>query len=260
MLRFERQNELSPAKEAAYIAVTCALLLGSQYILSFVMGVEIVTVIFVCFATVFGIRRGVICALAFTLLRCFLFGFSPTAVLLYLIYYPLLATVFGALGKIPLSAYQRLSLGFVMAINTVLIALSTVCALSAALHLLKVSRLWQTTIEILLWTLCVLFMVIDATINVLFVLIRRAEEKRRPRIAEALQTVLFAATASLCTALFTLLDDIITPLVLGYSRLSAIAYFYSSFTAMLSQCVCAIVSVAVLFLPLTTVLRRATRR
>lgn len=258
MLNFERQK-FSPAKEAAYIAVTCALLLGSQYILSFVMGVEIVTVIFVCFATVFGIRRGIICALVFTLLRCFVFGFSPTVLVLYLAYYPFLTTVFGALGKIPPRVYQKLPLWFIIAVNAALLALSAVCAFSALLHLVKVSRLWQVTIEILLWVMSALFFALVAVIDVLFVLVQRAKEECRARMAAVLQTVLFAAAASFCTALFTLSDDVITPLMLGYSQLSAIAYFYGSFTAMLPQCVCAVVSVAVLFMPLTSVLRRAVR-
>lgn len=87
------------AKEIALIAVFCAVLLGGQFCFSFLMGVEIVSVLLATFSYVFGKTRGVICAVAFSLLRCFLFGFFLSVFLLYLLYYPLFAFLFGALGK-----------------------------------------------------------------------------------------------------------------------------------------------------------------
>ena len=38
------------AKEIAYVAVFCALLIGGQFLLAAVPGVEIVTLLFVCYA------------------------------------------------------------------------------------------------------------------------------------------------------------------------------------------------------------------
>ena len=58
------------------------------------------------------------------------------------------------------------------------------------------------------------------------------------------------ALAAVCTVMFTLLDDVITPLFMGYSAEAATAYFYTGFMAMLPQTICAAVSVFVLFLPL----------
>ena len=76
---------MPPSKEIAYTALACALLIGGQYVFSFVAGVEIVTLLLICFSFVFGVRNGVICAVAFSVLRCLLYGFYPTAIILYLI-------------------------------------------------------------------------------------------------------------------------------------------------------------------------------
>ena len=87
------------AKEIAYIAVYCALLIGGQLLFSALPGVELVTLLLVCFAFVFGVVRGCVCATAFSLLRQLIFGFFPTVLILYLVYYNLLCLCFGWLGK-----------------------------------------------------------------------------------------------------------------------------------------------------------------
>ena len=86
-------------KEVAYIAVFVALLIASQLVLAVLPGVEIVTLLFSCFAFCFGVKRGVISAVVFSLLRQFVFSFSPSVLILYLIYYPLFCLSFGLLGK-----------------------------------------------------------------------------------------------------------------------------------------------------------------
>ena len=65
-----------------------------------------------------------------------------------------------------------------------------------------------------------------------------------------------AASAVVFTILFTLLDDIITPLVYGFHPNAAKVYFLQSLTAVVPQSICAAVSVGVLFAPLQRVLRR----
>lgn len=87
------------AKELALIGVYTALLIGGQFALSGIAGVEIVTVLLAAFCYCFGVRIGVTTATAFSILRCFLFGFFPTVIILYLVYYNLFAVVFGLLGK-----------------------------------------------------------------------------------------------------------------------------------------------------------------
>ena len=86
------------AKECAYLAVFVALVIAAQLAFSFVPGVEIVTVSFVAYSLVMGARRAMVAATAFSLLRGFVFGFFPTVLVLYLVYFNLLALCFGLLG------------------------------------------------------------------------------------------------------------------------------------------------------------------
>ena len=92
----KRQNL---GKDCAYIAVFVALTIAAQLCFSFLLGVEVVTVLFVAFSFAFGCRRGMIAATAFSLLRQLIFGFYPTVLVLYLVYYNLLALLFGFLGR-----------------------------------------------------------------------------------------------------------------------------------------------------------------
>lgn len=162
----------------AVVAVFTALLLAAQYALWFVKGVELVTVLLLVFSYRFGVRCGGLSAVAFSLLRCLLFGFFPNVVLLYLLYYPLFAACFGLLGN--------------------------------ALH-----RRTGVRVQMLLTVLAVLL-----------------------------------------TALFTLLDDAVTPLLYGYTKEAALAYFLASLPTMAVQTVCAAVTVLLLFRPLLFVLKR----
>jgi len=101
----ERENErvkpilLSSAKESAFAAVFVAVLIASQFALSAIPGVEVITLLFCTYSFAFGAKRGMISAIAFSLIRQLIFGFFPTVLILYVIYYPLLCLAFGALGK-----------------------------------------------------------------------------------------------------------------------------------------------------------------
>lgn len=90
---------MKSAKSISYIAVMTALLLAAQFVLSGVAGVEVVTLLLAAFSAAFGVLSGVAVAVAFSLLRCFIYGFFPQVIVLYLIYYPLLALLFAFLGK-----------------------------------------------------------------------------------------------------------------------------------------------------------------
>lgn len=241
-----KQKNLSLSKEIAYIATTCALLLGGQFVFSFVVGVEIVTIILVCFSFTFGARRGVICAVAFSLLRCLIYGFYPTVVLLYLIYYPLLATVFGLLGK----CGNLSSPVCAVIVNILLIAISITCAVCYFADIIKVAKVYAVTIKVLLWVIFSLCTALCVTYDCIY--FSHLQSK-----GEILKVILLASTGAVMTALFTLIDDIITPLFWGYSRLTAAAYFYSSFTAMLPQVICTVVSICTLFEPLSSVFKKA---
>ena len=90
---------MKTAKEIAVLGVFVALLIGGQFILSGIAGIEIVTALIVSFCFYFGVLRGTIVATAFSLLRCFIFGFFANVIVLYLVYYNLIAVLFGLIGK-----------------------------------------------------------------------------------------------------------------------------------------------------------------
>lgn len=222
-------NKISAAKEVAFIAIICALLIGGQLALSAISGVEIVTVLLLCFSFCFGARCGVLCAVAFSLLRCFVFGFYPTVLILYLIYYPLFALCFGLLGILKDEAFKKFWI-----LGIFIFFLGVLCVLLNAYDVIKISKIYKTTVEVFLWILAGLFFA-------LFILLTFVKNKK---------LVAVCALAAIFTICFTLLDDVITPLFWGYSKGAALTYFYASFLAMLPQAVCAIVTVFLLFNPL----------
>lgn len=224
----------------------CALLIGGQYVFSFVVGVEIVTLLLVCFSCVFGVRRGVLCAVAFSLLRCFIFGFYPSVIVLYLIYYSMLAAVFGGLGHIEGGVFEKSPAWLVILVNLILIGIGAACVFSFALNLIKVSKIYKPAINIMLWVIFGLFTASFVAFNALLI-----AKKMGKGSASLLRLISFTAIAAVCTIIFTLLDDVITPLFFGYTRISTMAYFYSSFTAMLPQTICTVVTVGTFFIPLT---------
>ena len=94
-----RKKQRAIAKDCAYIAVFVALTIAAQLCFAAVPGVELVTVLFVTFSFAFGCRSGMIAATAFSLLRQLVFGFSPTVLILYLVYFNSLTLLFGFLGR-----------------------------------------------------------------------------------------------------------------------------------------------------------------
>ena len=86
-------------KNITLIGMYVALLLASQLILSGISGIEVVTVLLLCFCYTFGSLKGMAVATVFSLIRCLIFGFYINVIILYLIYYYLFAVYFGWLGK-----------------------------------------------------------------------------------------------------------------------------------------------------------------
>lgn len=168
------------AKECAYLAVFVALVIALQTVLAIVPGVELVTVMFVAYSFTLGVKRGMIAATVFSLLRQMIFGIYPTVLVVYLVYFNMLTLCFGGLGKIVKNPLK--------------------------------------------WLIVIVF------------------------------------TACVCTACFTLIDNIITPLWLGYDKRSITLYFKASLPFMIPQVICTAVSVAVLFLPLIRLFTGLKRR
>ncbi len=90
---------MNSKKDLAYTGMFTAILIAGQFALSAISGVEIVTVLFLTFSYVFGIKNSLFVANAFSILRCFIFGFIPNVLLLYLVYYNIFALIIGAIGK-----------------------------------------------------------------------------------------------------------------------------------------------------------------
>lgn len=93
-----KKRMVNTAKECAYLAVFTALVIATQLVFAAVPGVELVTVLFISYAFVFGWKRGMATATVFSLLRQFIFGVYPTVLILYIVYYNFLALLFGFLG------------------------------------------------------------------------------------------------------------------------------------------------------------------
>ena len=169
---------MNKTKFVVRVAMCVALLIAGQLALTSVTGIEIVTVMLLCFCYCYGIRHGVATATTFSLLRCLVFGFQINVIVLYLIYYNLFAIFFGWLGA-------------------------------------------------------------------------RFTGKNA-----LLKTVIVVASAVVFTALFTLLDDVITPMIYGFNENATKVYFYQSLTAVIPQTVCAAVTVSICFHPLTKVIQK----
>lgn len=87
------------AKECAYLACFVALTIAVQFVFSFLPGIELVTALFISYSFTLGAKRGMLAATAFSLLRQFVFGFFPTVLILYLVYYNFLTLIFGMIGR-----------------------------------------------------------------------------------------------------------------------------------------------------------------
>jgi hypothetical protein len=160
------------------VAMCVALLIGGQMALSGVSGIEIVTVMLLCFCFHSGIRYGVAVATTFSLLRCFFFGFQVNVIVVYLVYYNVFALFFGWLGK-------------------------------------------RITGKITLPKLCVI-----------------------------------VASAMVFTVLFTMLDNVITPLIFAFHKNAAAVYFAQSLYALVPQTICTMATVSILFVPLIKILQK----
>lgn len=118
---------MKTAKEIGIAGVFVALLIGVQFALSFVSGVELVTVLVVSYCYFFGVKRGLLTMVAFSLIRCLIFGFMPNVIVLYLVYYCLIALLFGFLGN---------KLGHAVNVKTTVIVTVVACILTCVFTLL----------------------------------------------------------------------------------------------------------------------------
>ena len=160
---------MKSAKKIILPGVFTALLIGGQFALSGISGIEIVTVLLLTFVYKYGIKQGLFVANAFSLIRCFIFGFIPSVLILYLIYYNLFVIVFGLIGNLFNHKYNIKN-------HAILIGV-----------------------------------------------------------------------AIIMTAIFTLTDNILTPLTYGFTINATKAYFYASLYTLIPQIICSIITVLFIF-------------
>ena len=218
-------------------ALMVALLISVQFCLSFVYGAELVTVLFVSFCYVYGVRKGLIVATVFSIARCIIFGFFVNVIILYLVYYNFVAIIFGLLNK-----HKKV---FSVVAPLLLLFVAILC-LYYAICGVPISLIYQTRVSIMLWIL----FGICVCIFISYLIARLVSLN-----GKAKEISIIVAMAVCCTVMFTLLDDVITPLIYGYSLDVAIGYFYASFLALLPQTISVSISVAILFYPLKKVMQ-----
>ncbi len=160
---------MNSAKKIILSGIFTALLIGGQLALSGISGIEIVTVLLLTFVYKYGIGQGLLVANSFSLLRCFIFGFMPNVLILYLVYYNLFVIVFGIVGKMFKHEYS-----------------------------------------------------IKKHIIILLI-------------------------AIIMTAIFTITDNILTPLIYGFSQKAMEAYFIASLYTAVPQIICTFVTVSIVF-------------
>ena len=160
---------MNSAKKIILPGVFTALLIGGQLALSGISGIEIVTVLLLTFVYTYGIGQGLLVANSFSLLRCFIFGFMPNVLILYLVYYNVFVLIFGFIGQIFKHQY------------------------SVKKHIIVV------------------------------------------------------LVAVIMTALFTITDNLLTPLIYGFTQKAMQAYFVASLYTMIPQIICTFATVVALF-------------
>lgn len=168
---------MNSAKKIILPGVFTALLIGGQFVLSGISGIEIVTVLLLSFVYRYGIGQGLLVANSFSLLRCFIFGFMPNVIVLYLIYYNLFALLFGFVGNI-------------------------------FKHMYSIKK-----------------------------------------------HILIICLAVIMTTMLTLIDDILTPLMYGFSENAAKIYFIASFYTVIPHIICTFATVLIIFPVLLKVLK-----
>lgn len=100
MISAPKGRALSGAKAIALVGVTAATVECGKLVLSALPNIEVVTLLLALYGYVFG-WYGVLSALVFVSIEPLIYGFG-TWLPAYLIYWPLVATVFMLLGKIKL--------------------------------------------------------------------------------------------------------------------------------------------------------------
>lgn len=85
-------------KEIALIGLLSATITGGKLALSFIPNVEIVTLLFILYANIFGIKRTLLVSFIFTTMEIFIYGMNTWLFAYYLVW-PLLVVLAWLLGR-----------------------------------------------------------------------------------------------------------------------------------------------------------------
>lgn len=248
-------NKALSAKDIATIAVFTALLLGGQALFAMVPGVEVVTVLILCFAYCFGATRAILATTAFSLLCGMLHGFDVKSYVLYLVYFNLFALTFALVGR--KSEEGKISVFSVAVTELLFLALIGFSLTVWGVALLHISRVLRQGVK----TLCILLLSLGGAGMVGFnAFLAVFFKTKKPWALAVVKVISVAVLAAVFTVGFTMLDNLLYPVFYGTWGEPAVAYFYASFPFMLPQTVSAILSVGVLFLPLTKILNKAAKK
>lgn len=86
-------------KDIVIVALFVALLIAFQVALSLLNGIELITVMLASIAFYYGIKTGLLTVNVFIVVRSLIFGFFPSVMVLYFVYYNLFILCFALIGK-----------------------------------------------------------------------------------------------------------------------------------------------------------------
>lgn len=97
-------------RDLTLIGILSASITAGKLALSFIPNVEVVTLLFIMYAIVFGTKKGIFIAIIFTTTEVFIYGFS-TWLLMYFILWPMLVVITGFLKDKVKSEYGYATIG-----------------------------------------------------------------------------------------------------------------------------------------------------
>ncbi|NLJ97984.1 MAG: hypothetical protein GX320_01775 [Tissierellia bacterium] len=97
-------------RDVALIGILSATITAGKLVLSFVPNVEIVTLLFIVYTVVFGVRKSFLASVVFSTTEILIYGFS-TWLLGYYLVWPLLIIVTGLMSKKMESEYVYATIG-----------------------------------------------------------------------------------------------------------------------------------------------------
>ena len=87
----------SKTKDLTEMSLWCALMIGIQWVFSFVYGIELLSLLMVLCGTIFGKYKGAFTAFTFAILRNLIYSFAFDVFILNVTFWPLFVFIVGFL-------------------------------------------------------------------------------------------------------------------------------------------------------------------